>query len=69
MSRSKRKGSGGGSGVYKEIDDEEWVILPVSAVDAYYGNNNFSKKWKQQLPKSTLESKEACGICKLKMAL
>lgn len=24
--------------------DEEWVILPVSVVDTYYGNNNFSKK-------------------------
>ena len=47
--------------------DEEWVILPVSAVDAYYGNNNFSKKWKQQLPKSIFESKEAYGICKFKM--
>ena len=50
-------------------DDEEWVILPVSAVDAYYGNNNFSKKWKQQLPKSIFESKEAYGICKFKMTL
>lgn len=55
--------------MYKEIDDEEWVILPVSAVDAYYGNNNFSKKWKRMLPKTIFESKEACGICKLKMAL
>lgn len=49
--------------------DEEWAILPVSAVDAYYGNNNFSKKWKQQLPKSIFESKEAYGICKIKMTL
>ena len=49
--------------------DEEWVILPVSAVDAYYGNNNFSKKWKQQLPKSIFESKEAYGICKFRITL
>lgn len=49
--------------------DEEWVILPVSAVDAYYGNNNFSKKWKRMLPKTIFESKEAYGICKFKMTL
>ena len=47
--------------------DGEWEILPVSAVDAYYGNNNFSKKWKQQLPKSIFEYKEAYGICKFRM--
>ena len=49
--------------------DEEWVILPVSAVDAVYGNNNFSKKWKRMLPKSIFESKEAYGICKFRITL
>lgn len=49
--------------------DEEWDILPVSAVDAYFGNNNFSKKWKRMLPKTIFESKEAYGICKFKMTL
>lgn len=49
--------------------DEEWVILPVSAVDAVYGNNNFSKKWKRMLPKTIFEYKEAYGICKFKMTL
>lgn len=50
-------------------DDEEWVILPVSGVDACYGNHNFSKKWKRLLPKEIFESREAYGICKFKMAL
>ena len=49
--------------------DAEWVILPVSAVDARYGNNSFSKKWKDALPKEIFESKEAYGICKFKMTL
>ena len=49
--------------------DEEWGILPVSAVDACYGNNNFSKKWKRMLPKMIFDSKEAYGICKFKMTL
>lgn len=48
-------------------ENAEWVILSVSAVDAYYGNNNFSKKWKAALPKDIFESKESYGICKFKM--
>lgn len=40
-------------------DAEGWVILPVSAMDAFYGNNNFSKKWKKLLPKTLFECKEA----------
>lgn len=49
--------------------EEEWVILPVSAVDAYYGNNNFSKKWKAGVPKAIFQCKEAYGICKFKMTV
>ena len=48
-------------------DGKEWVVLPVSAVDAYYGNNNFSKKWKQILPKDLIEFKNRYGICKYKL--
>lgn len=47
---------------------EEWVILPVSAVDAYYGSTTFSRK-KKTFPKDIIEFKEAYGICKFKMAL
>lgn len=48
---------------------EEWVVLPISAVDAYYGNNNFSKKWKPLLPKNIVEFKNSYGICKYKVSL
>lgn len=47
-------------------ETEEWVILPVSAVDAYYGNTTFSRK-KSQLPKEIFQYKESYGICKFKM--
>ncbi len=47
-------------------ETEEWVILPVSAVDAYYGSTTFSRK-KNQLPKEIFEYKESYGICKFKM--
>ena len=48
---------------------EEWVVLPVSAVDAYYGSNSFSKKWKPLLPKNFVEFKNSYGICKYKITL
>lgn len=47
-------------------ETEEWVILPVSAVDAYYGSSTFSRK-KKQLPKEIFEYKESYGVCKFKM--
>ena len=47
-------------------ETEEWVILPVSAVDAYYGSTTFSRK-KKQLPKEIFQYKESYGICKFKM--
>lgn len=48
---------------------EEWVVLPISAVDAYYGGNSFSKKWKPLLPKNIVEFKNSYGICKYKINL
>lgn len=50
-------------------EGEEWVVLPISAVDAYYGSNSFSKKWKPLLPKNIVEFKNSYGICKYKIAL
>lgn len=50
-------------------EGEEWVVLPVSAVDAYYGGHSFSKKWKPLLPKEFAEFKNSYGICKFKIIL
>ena len=50
-------------------EGEEWVVLPVSAVDAYYSGNSFSKKWKPLLPKELVEFKNSYGICKYKITL
>ena len=54
--------------VHKQ-ENEGWVVLPVSTVDAYYGSNSFSKKWKSLLPKNIVEFKNSYGICKYKIAL
>lgn len=50
-------------------ENEGWVVLPVSAVDAYYGSNSFSKKWKLLLPKGLIEFKNSYGVCKYKTTL
>ena len=50
-------------------EGEEWAVLPIPAVDSYYGNNNFSKKWKPFLPKNIAEFKNSYGICKYKINL
>lgn len=50
-------------------EGEEWVVLPISAVDAYYGSNSFSKKWKPLLPKNLAEFKNSYGICKYKITI
>ena len=50
-------------------EGEEWVLLPVSAVDAYYGNNSFSKKWKSVLTKNLIEFKNSYGICKYRITI
>ena len=50
-------------------EGEEWVVLPISAVDAYYGGNSFSKKWKPLLSKNLAEFKNSYGICKYKITL
>ena len=49
--------------------DEDWIVLPVSAVDAYYSSNSFSKKCKSLLPKDLVEFKNCYGICKYKIIL
>lgn len=49
--------------------DEDWIVLPVSAVDAYYSSNSFSKKCKSLLPKDLVEFKNSYGICKYKIIL
>ena len=43
-------------------DDTDWVVLPVANFDAYYGNNNLSKKWLAKIPKSLIFRENRHGI-------
>ena len=58
------------SGRLEDIfNDIHRYMFPISAVDAYYGGNSFSKKWKPLLPKNIVEFKNSYGICKYKINL
>ena len=50
-------------------DDTDWVVLPVTNFDSYYGNNNLSKKWLAKIPKSLILRENGHGICRYKVDL
>ncbi len=50
-------------------DDTDWVVLPVANFDAYYGNNNLSKKWLAKIPNALIVKENSHGICRFKVVL
>ncbi len=48
-------------------DDTDWLVLPVANFDAYYGNNNLSKKWLAKNPKSIMIRENRHGISRYKV--
>ena len=36
-------------------DDADWVVLPVSNFDAYFGTTSFSRKWLSKIPSEIME--------------
>lgn len=50
-------------------DDSDYVILPVSNFDAYFGNTSFSHKWLNLFPDTLLErDKQSFGVCRVKIS-
>lgn len=47
----------------------DWVHLPVTNFDCYYGNTNFSKKWLSKIPDTILEREVASGICRVRFKI
>ncbi len=48
----------------------DWVVLPVANFDCFYGNTNFSHKWKSMIPKDILElSKDTLGVCRYRLTV
>lgn len=50
--------------------DSQWAVLPVTNVDAWFGNTNFSRKWLVRIPDTILiREKQSFGVCRYKMAV
>jgi hypothetical protein len=50
-----------------KCDDSDWVQIPVSSFDAYFGSTAFSKKWLSLLPKDLIPRENRFGICRFKV--
>ena len=45
-------------------DDTDWVVLPVTNFDAYYGNNKKKKKWLTKIPSTLMLRENNHGVCR-----
>ena len=46
-------------------EDSDWVVLPVTNFDAYFGSTNFSRKWLSRMPESLIvRQKQSFGVCR-----
>ena len=56
--------------IAKKPDDSDYVILPVSNFDAYFGSTSFSHKWLNLFPDTLLErDKQSFGVCRVKLLI
>ena len=52
--------------IVNKPDDSDYVILPVSNFDAYFGSTSFSHKWLNLFPDTLLErDKQSFGVCRV----
>jgi hypothetical protein len=51
-----------------KIEESDWVLLPVSSFDAYFGSTGFSKKWLNQISGEIVErQKQSFGVCRYRI--
>ena len=49
-------------------EDSDWVVLPVSNFDAYFGTISFSHRWLAMLPKEIVQrEQQSYGICRYRI--
>lgn len=48
-------------------EDSDFVILPVTGFDAYFGTTSFSRKWLRVLPEGILLRENGFGVCRYRM--
>lgn len=49
-------------------EDSDWVILPVTSFDMYYGGSYFSKRILSTIPETILERQNHVGTCRYRIA-
>ena len=49
-------------------EDCEWVVLPVTNFDAYFGDTNFSKKQLPKIPAEIMERSNSFGISRFRVS-
>ena len=48
-------------------EDSEWVVLPVTNFDAYFGSTMFSRKWLPAIPESIImRERERLGVARFR---
>lgn len=55
--------------IVNKPEDSDWVVLPVTNFDAYFGNTNFSRKWWNKIPENVIvRQQQSFGVCKYYIA-
>lgn len=49
-------------------DGSDWVILPVTSFDMYYGGSYFSKRILSTIPEAIMERQSHTGTCRYRIA-
>lgn len=49
-------------------EDCEWVVLPVTNFDAYFGDTNFSKKQLPKIPVGIIERSNSFGVSRFRVS-
>ena len=47
--------------------DSDWVVLPETNFDAYFGTTSFSRKWLAKLPGRVIVRETGFGVCRYQM--
>jgi hypothetical protein len=53
---------------YKPVDSD-WVVLPVTNFDAYFGTTAFGRKWLGRIPEDVLIRNMGFGVCRYKIKI
>ena len=48
-------------------EDSDWVVLPVTNFDCYFGDTNFGRKYLNQLPREVIERNNSFGISRYRV--